>query len=142
VDGDNYQVGAAVAEFLEIPQISIVVKEEISDGKITCHQITEGGTVIVETPLPALLTTQKGLNEPRYASLPGIMKAKKKPLEQKTLADLGIDAGTVGKANAKAKVIALNTPSEREAVRIIEGETAQEQVAALFEILHGEAKVI
>jgi len=142
VDGDNYQVGAAVAEILGIPQITIVVKEEISDGKITCHQTTEGGTVIVEAALPALLTTQKGLNEPRYASLPGIMKAKKKPLEQKTLADLGIDAGTVGKANAKAKVIALNTPPERAAVRIIEGETAQEQVAALFEILHGEAKVI
>jgi electron transfer flavoprotein beta subunit len=96
VDEDNYQVGAAVAELLGVPHVSLVVKAELLDGKIRCHRIVEGGTVVVEAPLPALFTTQRGLNDPRYASLPGIMKAKKKPLEVKTLAELGIDPGAVG----------------------------------------------
>jgi electron transfer flavoprotein beta subunit len=142
VDGDNYQVGAAVADLLGIPQISMVIKEEIADGKIKCEQVTEGGTITVEASLPVLFTTQKGLNEPRYASLPGIMKAKKKPLDQKTLADIGVDAATVGAANAKVKIVALNTPPERAAVKMIEGESAQEKAAALVKILHDEAKVL
>ena len=91
MDEDNYQVAAAVAEFLDIPQVSMVVKAELLDGKIKCQRTIEGGTVTVEAALPALFTTQRGLNEPRYASLPGIMKAKKKPVDVKTIADLGID---------------------------------------------------
>ena len=80
VDGDNYQVASAVAEFLGIPQITQVIKKEISGDTIRCHQVVEGGTAVIEAKLPVLFTTQRGLNEPRYASLPGIMKAKKKPL--------------------------------------------------------------
>ena len=91
VDEDNYQVAAGVAEFLDIPQISMVIKAEVLDGKIKCHRTIEGGTVVVEAALPALFTTQRGLNEPRYASLPGIMKAKKKPVDVKTIADLNLD---------------------------------------------------
>jgi len=79
VDDDGYQVPAAVAELLGVAQVSMVIKEEITDGKIRCERTIEGGTVVVETDLPALFTTQRGINEPRYASLPGIMKAKKKP---------------------------------------------------------------
>ena len=59
----------------------MVIKDEVLDGKIKCHRAIEGGSVVVEAALPALFTTQRGLNEPRYASLPGIMKAKKKPVE-------------------------------------------------------------
>ena len=92
VDDENFLVGAAVAEFLNIPFMSLVIKQEIAEGKIKCHRTIEGGTVLIESPLPALFTTQRGLNEPRYASLPGVMKAKKKPLEIKTLADLGLEA--------------------------------------------------
>ncbi len=142
VDGDNYQVGSAVAEYLDIPQISLVIKEEISDGKIKCHRVIEGGTVVVEASLPALFTTQRGLNEPRYASLPGIMKAKKKPLDTKTIADLGVDPGAVGLANSKIKIKALNLPPEREAVRMFEGESSHDKAAALVKTLHDEAKVI
>ena len=142
VDEDNYQVGAAVAELLGIPHVSLVSKAEILDGKIRCHRAVEGGTVVVEATLPALFTTQRGLNEPRYASLPGIMKAKKKPLEAKTLADLGLDPATVGAAHRKVVVKALRLPPERKAVRMIQAETPQAIAAELVRILHEEAKLI
>jgi electron transfer flavoprotein beta subunit len=142
VDEDNYQVASAVAEFLGIAQISMVIKTELADGKIKCHRTIDGGVVVVEAALPALFTTQRGLNDPRYASLPGIMKAKKKPLEVKTIADLGIDAATVGAANRKIKVAALNFPPQREAVRMIEGEAAANKAAELVKVLHEEAKII
>ena len=142
VDEDNYQVAAAVAEFLDIPQVSMVIKAELIDGKIRCQRTIEGGTVTVEAALPALFTTQRGLNEPRYASLPGIMKAKKKPMEVKTVADLGIDPATVGAANRKIKVVALNFPPQREAVRMVEGEAAADKAAELVKVLHEEAKII
>lgn len=142
VDEDNYQVASGVAEFLGIPQISMVIKAELLDGKIRCQRTIEGGTVTVEAALPALFTTQRGLNEPRYASLPGIMKAKKKPVDVKTIADLGIDAATVGAANRKVKIKKLNFPPERQAVRMIEGETVQDKAAELVRVLHEEVKLI
>ena len=140
VDDDNYQVGGAVAEFLGIPGISMVIKEEIAEEKIKCHRSIDGGTAVLEAPLPALFTTQRGLNEPRYASLPGIMKAKKKPLDSKTLADIGLDSEKVGEAVARIK--SMQFPPEREGGRIIEGETAQEKGVELVRLLHEEAKVI
>jgi electron transfer flavoprotein beta subunit len=142
VDEDNYQVGAAVAEFLGIPHISLVVKAELLDGKIRCHRSIEGGTVVVEAPLPALFTTQRGLNDPRYASLPGIMKAKKKPLEAKTVADVGLDPATVGAGSRKVVVKALRLPPQRKAVRMITGETPEAAAAELVRVLHDEAKLI
>jgi electron transfer flavoprotein beta subunit len=140
VDDDHFQVGPAVAEFLGIPHISMVNKEEILDGKIRCQQSIEGGTAIFEAPLPALFTTQRGLNEPRYASLPGIMKAKKKPLETKTLTDIGLDITKTEEVSAK--IVAMQPPPERQGGRIIEGESAQEKAAALARLLREEAKII
>ncbi len=140
VDDDNFQVGTAVAEFLSIPNISLVIKEEIADGKIRCCRTVEGGTVVLEAPLPALFTTQKGLNEPRYASLPGIMKAKRKPLDIKSLSDIGIDASEIGEP--KAKVLAMKLPPEREGGRIIKGDSSRSIAAELVNVLHEEAKVI
>ncbi len=142
VDEDNYQVGAAVAELLSIPLVSLVDKSELMDGKIQCTRAIEGGSVVVEASLPALFTTQRGLNEPRYASLPGIMKAKKKPLDVKSLADIGVDAGSVGAANRKLNIKSLNMPPERQAVRMVEGESPADVAAELVKILHDEAKVI
>jgi electron transfer flavoprotein beta subunit len=142
VDEDNYQVAAGVAEFLGIPQVSMVIKAELLDGKIKCQRTIEGGTVTVEASLPALFTTQRGLNEPRYASLPGIMKAKKKPVDAKSLADLGIEPATVGAANRRVKIKKLNFPPERQAVRMVDGETAGDKAAELVRILHEEVKLI
>jgi len=89
-----------------------------------------------------LITAQKGLNEPRYASLPGIMKAKKKPLEEKTLSDLGLDPSEFGEGARKLKVIELTPPPERKAGKIIDGETPEAKAAELARLLHEEAKVI
>ena len=142
VDEDNYQVGSAVAEFLDIPQISQVIKVEMEDESIKCHRVIEGGTVVVEASLPVLFTTQRGLNEPRYASLPGIMKAKKKPIDTLSVADLGINPESVGPVGRKVKVTRLNFPPERQTVKMIDGETSVEKATKLVNILHDEVKVI
>jgi electron transfer flavoprotein beta subunit len=139
VDDDNFQVGPAVAELLSIANISMVIKVDIGDGNITCTCTVEGGTKEVAAALPALISTQRGLNEPRYASLPGIMKAKKKPLETKSLADLGLNAADLA---AKVVIKALHAPAERQGGKIIEGDSVQDKVAALAKALHEEVKVI
>jgi len=140
VDDDNFQVGLAVAEFSGIPHISMVIKQEITDGKIRCQRTVEGGSVTLEARLPVLFTTQRGLNEPRYASLPGIMKAKKKPLDIKTLEDIGLDSEKAGKP--MTKITAMKFPPERKEGKIIEGESAREKAAALVRALREEARVI
>jgi len=144
VDDDMGVVGAALAEFLGIPQISLAVKVEVAeDGKsIKVNRPVEGQVLVIEASLPALITAQKGLNEPRYASLPGIMKAKKKPLDEKTLADLGLDASEFGEAGSKVKILEMTPPPAREAGKIVEGETPQEKAAELARLLHEEAKII
>ena len=144
VDDDMGLVGATLSDYLDIPQLSLIVKVEVSeDGKsVKVRRPVEGQTLVIESSLPALITAQKGLNEPRYASLPGIMKAKKKPLEEKGLADLGLDPSEFGKEARRLKIIELIPPPQREAGRIIEGETPEEKAAELARLLHEEAKVI
>jgi len=144
VDDDMGLVGATLADYLDIPQLSLIVKVEVSeDGKsVKVHRPVEGQTLVIESSLPALITAQKGLNEPRYASLPGIMKAKKKPLEEKSLADIGLDPSEFGKEAGRLKIIELTPPPQREAGKIIEGETPDEKAAELARLLHEEAKVI
>jgi len=142
VDDDGYQVPAAVAELLGLVQIPMVVKEEISDGRITCECTVDGGTMVVEADLPVVFTTQRGINDPRYASLPGIMKAKKKPLATRTLADLKVDPGEVGEASSKCRVTGMSFPPQRAPGRIIKGETAQEKATEFVRLLREEAKVI
>jgi electron transfer flavoprotein beta subunit len=144
VDDDYGVVGSNLAELLGIPQVSVVVKLEVSGDGATIKALreVEGGSLVIEAPLPALVTAQKGLNEPRYASLPGIMKAKKKPLDVKTIADLGLDPAQVGEQGSKIKVVRLTAPAERTAGKIVEGETPEEKAANLAKLLHEEAKVI
>ena len=126
------------------PMLSLVTKVEVAADKKSAkvnRQIV-GGEEIIEVPLPAVLTTQKGLNEPRYASLPGIMKAKKKPLAPVKAADIGIDAATVGAAGAKTKGINFSLPPARTAAKIIEGGSPEEKAATLAKALREEAKAI
>mgnify|MGYP003573293369 CR=1 FL=1 len=137
VDDDNFQVGPAVAEFMGIPHISMVIRQEVADSKIRCTRTIDGGTLVLETALPALITTQRGLNEPRYASLPGIMKAKKKPIDSRALSETGSDAG-----EPMVKIVALRLPPQRQGGRIIEGDSAADKAAALVKALREEAKVI
>jgi electron transfer flavoprotein beta subunit len=144
VDEDNGLVGATLAEFLNIPHLSVIVKAEVAqDGKsVKVHRPVEGQTLIIESTLPAVITAQKGLNEPRYASLPGIMKAKKKPLEEKTLAGLGLNPAEFGQSARKLTIVKLTPPPERKAGRIIAGDSPEAKAAELARVLHEEAKAI
>ncbi len=144
VDEDMGIVGASVAEFLGIPHLPVIVKVEVAqDGKsVKVHRPVEGQTLVMESALPALITAQKGLNEPRYASLPGIMKAKKKPLEEKTLASLGLNAAEFGEGARKIKILQLTPPPQRKAGRIIPGDSSEQKAAELAKVLRQEAKVI
>ena len=98
IDDDSGQVGAILAELLGIPQLTIVTKLEYAGATVKATRPIEGAQLLIETSLPCVVTAQKGLNEPRYASLPGIMKAKKKPVDVKNAAALGVDV------QVKAKV--------------------------------------
>jgi electron transfer flavoprotein beta subunit len=144
IDDDAALTCAAIAEHLEIPQAQIVTELTLSDDRtrVTARRRVEGADEIVEMGLPAMVTCEKGMNEPRYASLPGIMKAKKKPLEVKTLADLGIDPATVGAAGRKLVVKALRFPPQRQAVRMIKADTPEATASELVRVLHEEAKLI
>ena len=140
VDYEGFQVGPAVAELLGIPNISMVINQEIVDGTIKCQRTVEGGVIVTKAPLPVLITTQRGLNDPRYASLPGIMKAKKKPIETKSIEDVGIDPLELDKIGVRVEAMTL--PPERKAGKIIDMETDQAKAAELVRALHEEAKVI
>lgn len=144
VDEDMGLVGATLAEYLGIPHMAIIVKVEVAgDGKsVKVHRPVEGQTLVIESSLPAVITTQKGLNEPRYASLPGIMKAKKKPLEEKNLAALGLNASEFGEGSRKMKIVQLTPPPQRKAGRIVQGDSPEAKAAELAKLLHEEAKVI
>lgn len=143
IEDDSAQVGPALAEYLNLPQVTVVTKLEIdSDSeKAVAHREVERGIEVVETSLPAVVTAQKGLNEPRYASLRGMMKAKKMPVEVKTIADLGISSDEVGEAGSKTHLVELMYPPKRSAGRILEGELA-EVVKELIRCLREEAKVL
>jgi electron transfer flavoprotein beta subunit len=137
IDDGSAQVAGRVAEILNVPVVNVVTKLEVADGKAVATREIEGGSEVVEVPLPAVITAQKGLNEPRYPSMKGIMKAKKKPMNKKTLADLGLD----GQLAAKVKVLSYALPEPRKAGKVIPGEAA-EAAAELAKLLREEAKVI
>jgi len=130
VDDSSHATGILVAELLGIPSVGAVSTLAVADGAGTAEREIEGGVEAVRFALPAVVTAEKGLNEPRYPALKGIMAAKKKPLEVKpiTLAGAGLE------------VLELTYPPERKAGRIV-GEGA-DAVPALIEALRTEAKVL
>jgi len=138
VGGDNAQVPGLVAEILDLPQVTMAVKIELQDAKATVEREIEGAHETWDVTLPAVVSAQKGLNEPRYASLKGIMAAKKKLIETKGAADLNLTADQLA---PKTRVVALELPPSRSAVKMITGD-ADTQVKELLRLLHEEAKVI
>jgi len=141
VDDYSGYVGTALAELLALPHVSAVVKVEVSDGKVCVQRETEAGTAHLQMPLPVVLTAEKGLNEPRYPKAIDIMKAKRKELQTKTAADLGLGAGEVGAAGSATRVTKLEKPAERGGGRVIEAPAA-EAVQQLVAALQQEAKVL
>ena len=130
IDDYNHQVGALTAELLGLPCVTAISHLEIEGTKGVAEREIEGGIEVVEFPLPAVLTADKGLNEPRYPALKGIMAAKKKPLEVKPVQ---ASAGTL-------EVLALSPPPDRKEGKIVgEGVGA---VGELVRLLREEAKVL
>lgn len=130
IDADNSAVGIIVAQLLGLPAVSLVTKLDLADGKATAHREAEGGTEVVEVNLPAVFTAQRGLAEPRYPSIKGIMMAKKKPVEETT----------APAPSGRLEVEKLSPPPERGAGKIVgEGKAA---VPELVRLLRQEAKVI
>ncbi len=130
IDTDNNQVGQMLAALCDFPQGTFACKAELKDGKIEVTREIDGGEQTVLLSLPAIVTTDLRLNEPRYASLPNIMKAKKKPIDTTTPADLGVDI------SSKLKTLSVEAPAQRTAGIIVES------VEELVNKLKTEAKVI
>lgn len=144
IDYDASQTCAAIAEHLGIAQVQIVISLEVRDDKtgLVARRRVEGGDEVVDVKLPAVVTCEKGLNEPRYASLPGIMKAKKKEIKKITLSDIeGLDESRVGAAGSATRIVGYEPLPERPPCRMLEGDTAQ-QAAELVKALREDAKVI
>ncbi|MDP4172620.1 MAG: electron transfer flavoprotein subunit beta/FixA family protein [Bacteroidota bacterium] len=130
VDYDNSIIGQLTAELLGYNCVSVVVDLKIDGNKITAEREIEGGREVVETSLPAIITAQKGLNEPRYASLKGIMASKKKVIEEKAAAA----------SDKVVEVLRMKKPPMKQPGRILG--TDKTAVAELVRLLKEEAKVI
>jgi electron transfer flavoprotein beta subunit len=130
IDDYNHQVGPMVAELLNLPCVTAVSRLELGAGSGVAEREIEGGVEVCEFPLPAVLTVDKGLNEPRYPSLKGIMAAKRKPLEVRPVAC----------ASSGVELLELALPPARQPGRIVgEGPGA---VPELVRLLREEAKVL
>ena len=138
VDDASAQVAVRVAELLGLPQVNVVTKLEIEGDKAVATRDIEGGCEVVEVPLPALITAQKGLNEPRYPTMRGIMQAKRKPCQKLSLAELGIAASQVA---PRVKALSYFLPTPRAACRLVPGEAPQ-AAQELCRLLRETAKII
>lgn len=137
VGGDNNQVPSILAELLDTPQATIVVKLEIEGDKFKAEREIEGAHEFVEGTLPVTISAQKGLNEPRYPSIKGVMAARRKEIAVKDADALGLK----GKLARKVKVKELSLPPSRESGRKLDGDV-DTQVKTLVELLRSEARVI
>lgn len=135
-DGYTGTVAAQLAGLLGINAATFAKQVEIADGKVKVQRQTEGGYDDVEAALPALVSVTAGVVEPRYPSFKGIMAAKKKPVDQVTLADLGLEESQVGWEGARQKITAANAATEREAgEKIVDEGDAYEKIVAFLEDL-------
>jgi electron transfer flavoprotein beta subunit len=136
-DGNFAAVGPMLAELVGLPHASAVVKAEKKNGSYEVERELEGGALqVFEFPAPCLLTVQTGINQVRYASLKGIMAAKKKPVDVKTAADLGL-SGQVGAGAAKISIEKVYVPPKGEGAEMIEGsvdEVVQKLVGKIREL--------
>ena len=130
IDGDNNQTGQMLAALLGVGQATFASEIAIDVDNVSVTREVDGGLQTLSLALPAVVTADLRLNEPRYASLPNIMKAKKKPLDTTTPADLGVDA------SSRVTLVGVELPAERQAgIKV-------EDVAQLVDKLRNEAKVI
>ncbi|NIP31483.1 MAG: electron transfer flavoprotein subunit beta [Candidatus Dadabacteria bacterium] len=158
IDEESVQVKIQLAEELGLPHVALVSKVvdiKPDEKKIVCQKEVDGGSIVVEASLPAVITCPDAMNEPRYASLPGIMKAKKKPLEVVTLDQIDLDSAgiskdAVGKQGSRVKTVKLEVPVIDRKLKIIKGsddttvkgDEIAEAARELVQLLREDAKVI
>jgi electron transfer flavoprotein beta subunit len=135
---DNGQVPAVIAEQLNMPQASVTLKLQIEEGKFIAEREIEGAREIIEGNLPAVITAQKGLNTPRYASLKGIMAAKRKKIDIRSLDSLGLSSEDL---QPRLLVEEVTLPPARPPGQVVEGDVS-ETVPQLVKWLREEAKII
>lgn len=138
IDEASGQVGPRLATSLDIPYVTTIVGLEIEGTNVKIEKDVEGDIEIIESSLPILVTCQQGLNEPRYPSLPGIMKSRSKPLEEIEIDDLALDEEDV---KAKTKTIDMFLQPEKSAGKMLEGEP-KEQVKELVSLLKNKDKIL
>ena len=138
VDDGAAQIGPRLAEELAIPHISTITKLTVEEGKVIAEKDVEGDVETIEVAMPVLLTAQQGLNIPRYPTLPGIMRAKKKTIERLTIEDLTINEDAI---DSKTEVLSQYVPPQKNPGKVLKGELAQ-QTAQLVDLLRNEAKVV
>lgn len=141
IDDDCLQVPQVLAEMLNLPAVSVIVGFEQNGDSVTVKREVEGGALeVYEVKTPCILATNKGINTPRYASLPGIMKAKRKPLQQLSLADVGVTAD-----DRRVKYSNFQLPPEKPAGKKFEAMDEANHASVVAEVvglLRNEAKVI
>lgn len=140
VGTDNSLVGPMVAELLDYPQVHVVTHLEVGEGKAIAHREIEGAEEIIETSLPVVITAQKGLNEPRYATLKGIMAAKKILIETKTPSDLGLADDDVYRK--RVRLVSLELPPEKSGGRKIDGTDPAAAAREILRYIREEAKAL
>ncbi|MFQ5719601.1 MAG: electron transfer flavoprotein subunit beta/FixA family protein [Acidobacteriota bacterium] len=142
-DDDNQtQTPVILAERLDMPHATGVMQLEVTDGALRVEREMEGDRrEVVDLPLPAVVSTQTGINEPRYASIKGIMAAKKKELRVVAPADLGLDPGSVGQAGAKIRFVDLSVPAKTSECEFVSG-SVSEIAADLVKRIHENTGVI
>lgn len=130
IDFDSLQLSGLLGAMLDRPSVSVVSKLDINGDKITCESDIEGGKETIETSLPCVISTQKGIYEPRYPKLPDIMKAKKKPIEERDSVS----------SDKKVDVLSMEIPQTSRIGKIV-GDTDSD-IQSIVDALHSEAKVI
>jgi len=141
-DTDAGLTAPMLAEFLDLPQVTNIIRfSDVSDQKITLYRKGDHATEVLEMNLPGLITVNDSLNEPRLASMRGIMMAKKKPLEELTIEEIGVTSEMVGLNGSMTKILQYDKPESRKEGKIFEGEET-ETVKEAMAVLVSEAKLL
>jgi electron transfer flavoprotein beta subunit len=141
IDDAMGEVPLRLAVRLGLPQANAVTELTVEVASVLARCEVEGGTQVVRLELPAIVTTQKGLNEPRYPAIPAIMKARRMPIEAQTPADLGVDPGQL-QAASKTRIDKLEPPPARGDGRVIQADSPEDAARELARLLRDEAKVL
>jgi electron transfer flavoprotein beta subunit len=140
-DGECYTIGAVVADHLRMPSLTQVIQLDVEDGALRCERQAEYGYDTVQVKLPAVISVGDAINEPRYPSLKAIMGARKKPLEQRSGSDIGIDSALVGEEGSRVQCGDFHDPPAKAPGQVIEDEDTNETVEKIVSWLE-ERKLI